>query len=226
MSDTPVKAEHGFTDSGFTDNGFTHADVEVLDNKPGYDGFLKLREVRLRHRQFGGGWSKELNREVVQRARAVGVLLYDPALDAVALVEQFRIGAFALENASALVETPWLLELVAGLIDSAESAGQVARREALEEANVVVLEMESVCEYFSSPGGSNEYFYLFCGRCDLSQAGGVHGLVEEGEDIRVQVLPFADALQLLQDGGLCNAHTIIALQWLQLHRLRLQQIWR
>ncbi|HSB97378.1 MAG TPA: NUDIX domain-containing protein [Spongiibacteraceae bacterium] len=216
MSDTPVEVDHAFT----------HTDVEVLENKSGYDGFLKLRQLQLRHRQFAGGWGRELSREIVQRHRAVGVLLYDPALDAIALVEQFRIGALALENAASPVASPWLLELVAGLIDSAENPEQVARREALEEANIAVRDMEFVCEYFSSPGGSNEYFYLFCGHCDLSSAGGVYGLPEEGEDIRVQILPFADALQCLQDGGLCNAHTIIALQWLQLHRQRLQQIWR
>ena len=168
----------------------------------------------------------ELQREVVQRERAVGVLLYDPQLDAIALVEQFRIGALALDNSVATsAPTPWLLELVAGLIGSGEVASQVARREALEEAGAIVQELEFVCEYFSSPGGSNEYFYLFCGRCDLREVGGLHGLAEEGEDIRVHIFSVQDAQQRLQAGQFCNAHTIIALQWLQLHRQRLRQMW-
>lgn len=226
MSDHPSASDKPIAnDSPIAPEHFAHGDVELLDNRSGYDGFFKLRRLRLRHRLFAGGWSKELQRELVQRDRAVGVLLYDPQLDAIALVEQFRIGAFALDGSVAAVPTPWLLELVAGLIDSDEGAEQVARREALEEAGAVVQEMEFVCEYFSSPGGSNEYFYLFCGRCDLSNVGGIHGLADEGEDIRVHVVSVAAALQRLSAGQLCNAHTIIALQWLQLHRQRLQKMW-
>src|SRR5690606_15999801 len=106
-----------------------------------------------------------------------------PQRDLVALVEQFRVGALNEHN-------PWLLELVAGLIDADdESPEAVGRREAQEEAGVEIGEMLPVGEYYASPGGSDEYFHLFCGRCDLGNAGGVHGLAEEGEDIRVHVLP-------------------------------------
>lgn len=198
---------------------FTRADVEVLEDHTGYDGFFKIRELTLRHRCFAGGWSHELKRELFLRRAAVGVLLYDPQRDTVALVEQFRIGALHTDN-------PWLLELVAGLIDSDETPEAVARREAVEEAGCEILAMEPVLDYFSSPGGSNEFFHLFCGRCDLADAGGIHGLPEEGEDIRVHVLSADEAFSRLAAGELCNAHTIIALQWLQLHRPRLREMWR
>ena len=201
-------------------SSFTRDDVEVLNDTSAYDGFFKVRELQLRHRKFDGSWSPTLRRELVLRHDAVGVLLYDPRRDEIALVEQFRVGAMKRSS------NPWLLELVAGLIDSDEDAEQVARREAVEEAGCAVNEMELICEYFSSPGGNNEYFYLYCGHCDLQNAGGVFGLPEEGEDIRVHVLPIDEAMQRLQRGEMHNAHTIIALQWLQLHRQRLREQWR
>ena len=85
--------------------------------------------------------------------------------------------------------------------------------------------MESIAEYYSSPGGSDEYFYLFCGRADLSAAGGFYGLAEEGEDIHAKVISFADAMAMLDAGQIDNAHSLIALQWLRIHRDTLRQRW-
>jgi hypothetical protein len=39
-----------------------------------------------------------------------------------------------------------------------------------------------------SPGGSTERIEVFVGEVDASQAKGIHGLAEEGEDIRVHVV--------------------------------------
>lgn len=198
---------------------FTRDDVSITEQAIVYDGFFKVQKFQLQHRLFAGGQSEVMTRELVLRKEAAGVLLYDPQLDAIALIEQFRVGA--LEHS----ESPWLLEIVAGLIDTDESPAEVVRREALEEAGCEVLALEPVLNYFSSPGGSNEFFYLFCGRADLSNAGGIHGLPEEHEDIRVHVVGFDVALELLQRGELCNAQTIVAMLWLQLNRQRLCDQW-
>jgi len=198
---------------------FTRDDVKIAQQDIVYDGFFKLRKLTLSHRKFDGSWSAELSRELMLRKEAAGVLLYDPQLDAIALVEQFRIGA--LEQG----RSPWLFEIVAGLIEKDETAEEVARREAREEADCEITDIEAVLSYFSSPGGTNEYFHLFCGRADLCTAGGIHGLPEEHEDIRVHVVAYEGALQLLAAGALCNAQTIIAIQWLQLNRERLRQQW-
>ncbi|MDB6061673.1 MAG: protein containing C-terminal region of TrgB protein [Verrucomicrobiaceae bacterium] len=198
---------------------FTRNDVTIANEEIVYDGFFKVRKVQLSHLKFDGTQSSVMTRELVLRKEAAGVLIYDPQLDAVALIEQFRIGAIDRGG------SPWLLELVAGLIDTDESPIEVARREAQEEAGCEVLEMESVLDYFPSPGGTEEYFHLFCGRADLRNVGGIHGLPEEHEDIRVQVVSFDAAVQLLNDGELCNAQTIIAMLWLQLNRQRLRGQW-
>jgi ADP-ribose pyrophosphatase len=198
---------------------FTADDVQISEREIVYNGFFRMERMQLRHRKFAGDWSASLKRELVVRRDAAGVLLYDPQLDAVALIEQFRVGAID-RGASA-----WLFELVAGLIDTDETPAAVARREAVEEAGCEVVALEPVFELFSSPGGSNEFMHIFCGRCDLRNAGGIHGLPEEHEDIRVHVVEFADAVDMMQRGLLRNAHTIIAMQWLQLNRERLRVLW-
>ncbi|HET8711655.1 MAG TPA: NUDIX domain-containing protein [Spongiibacteraceae bacterium] len=202
-------------------------DVEILARERGYDGFFKLDRLRLRHRKFDGDWSAELPRELIVRRDAVGVLLYDPQLDAIALVEQFRTGIIdRVDSATGVPHSPWILELVAGLIDRDETPAEVAQRETFEEANCKVLALEPIFDFFMSPGGTNEYLYLFCARCDLRDAGGVHGLPEEHEDIRVHVIDYSAAIALLQSGGVKNAITIVALQWLQMQRDALRQRWR
>jgi ADP-ribose pyrophosphatase len=195
-------------------------DVEIVNDETVYQGFFRVSKFTLRHRLFRGGWSNLFTRELFRRRDAVGILLYDPQRDLVALIEQFRVGAYMRAGAN-----PWLLEIVAGIIDTDETPQAVAMREAQEEANCVVTAIEPIAEYMSSPGGSDEYFYVYCGRSDLGNAGGVFGLPEENEDIRVKVLPVAEVLALLQRGELRNGLTLVAVQWLQQHHQRIRQAW-
>ncbi|MDD2160041.1 NUDIX domain-containing protein [Pseudomonas sp. MIL19] len=194
-------------------------DVQVIDRAACFSGFYKLDRLRLRHRQFAGDMGPELSRELFVRHDAVCVLPYDPQRDCVVLIEQFRIGA--LDKST----NPWLLELVAGLIDKDEVPEEVARREALEEANLPLSALWPITQYYPSPGGSDERVHLFVGRCDSAGAGGVHGLAEEGEDIRVHVWPLEDALDAVKDGRIDNAASIIALQWLALNRVEVRGLW-
>ncbi|MFI8381604.1 NUDIX domain-containing protein [Pseudomonas sp. NPDC079086] len=194
-------------------------DVQVLEREACFSGFYKLDRLRLRHRQFAGDMGPELSRELFVRHDAVCVLPYDPQRDCVVLIEQFRVGA--LDKSA----NPWLLELVAGLIDKDEQPEEVARREALEEANLSLSSLWPITQYYPSPGGSDERVHLFVGRCDSEGAGGVHGLAEEGEDIRVHVWPLEDALDALKDGRIDNAASIIALQWLALNRAEVRGLW-
>jgi ADP-ribose pyrophosphatase len=192
--------------------------VAVLERAVAYDGHFKIIRYRLRHRLFAGGMSRELTREVFERGHAVAVLPFDPERNQVVLVEQFRIGTLGV------VDEPWLLEPVAGIIESGESAREVARREAAEEAGLELLDVVPACTYFASPGGSTETCRVFIGRVDAAGAGGIHGLADEDEDIRVHVVDLDAALEALC-GGVHAATTVIALQWLALHRAELQERW-
>jgi ADP-ribose pyrophosphatase len=77
-----------------------------------------------------------------------------------------------------------------------------------------------------SPGGSDERLTVFLARADLSGAGGIHGQPDEGEDIRVVTVAVAEIPALLASGLLDNAASIIALQWLQLHKSDIDARWR
>jgi len=205
---------------------FAAKDVEILGDEIHYNGFYQLRSLTLRHRLFKGGWSEAINRELFSRHDAVGVLLVDTTLNKVLLIEQLRIGVIGSAVAEQQATSPWLLELVAGLIDSDEEPEEIAHREALEEAGIAIEQLEKIGSYYSSPGASNEYFYLFAGKVDLSEAGGVFGLQREGEDILVHLFDLEALWQLVAQGKIINAHTLIALQWLQLNYPRLQSQWR
>ncbi|GHE20481.1 NUDIX domain-containing protein [Halomonas urumqiensis] len=195
---------------------FTAADVEMRERRCLHQGFFRLDALHLRHRLFEGGWSEPMVREVHHRHDAVGVLLYDVERDAVVLVEQFRAGALADPV------SPWKLEVVAGLVEDGESPADVARRESLEEAGCTVGELIELHTYYPSPGACDERVTLFCGLLDSAGLGGVHGLDEEHEDIRVHVLPFIEAWELLQAGRLDNAMCLIAFHWLSAERASLR----
>ena len=194
-------------------------DVEVVEREACFRGFYQLDRLHLRHRLFAGGMGKLISRELFVRHDAVCVLPYDPQCDCVVLIEQFRVGA--LDKSV----DPWLIELVAGLIDKDEQPEEVARREAVEEAGLELAELWPLTQYYPSPGGSDERVHLYVGRCDSRGAGGVHGLEEEGEDIRVLVWSLDEALAALDDGRIDNAASIIALQWLALNRDKVRERW-
>lgn len=191
-------------------------DVELLKRDTLYQGFFRLEALELRHRLFEGGWSDAMRREVHNRHDAVGILLYDPARDALVLVEQFRAGA--VDDPL----SPWKLELVAGLADKDESLEEVARREALEEAGCHVGQLTQLHTYYPSPGACNERVTLFFGLVDSQGLGGVHGLDEEHEDIRVHVVNYPTVWELLEQGRLDNAMCLIALYWLAGQRASLR----
>ena len=180
----------------------TPTTVEIVRREKCYEGFYKLDRLHLRHELFAGGMSREINREVFVRHDAVCVLPYDPQRDEVVLIE-----------------------LVAGLIDKDEQPEEVAHREAQEEAGLVFAALWPMTKYFPSPGGSNEFVHLYLGRCETDGVGGLHGLAEEAEDIRVTVWAFEDALQAVRDGRIANAASIIALQWLALNRAEVRGLW-
>jgi ADP-ribose pyrophosphatase len=193
--------------------------VELIERRVVYDGYFKIVRYRLRHELFAGGMGGELVREVFERGHAVAVLPYDPARDQVVLVEQFRIGALDV------LSDPWLLEPVAGIIDEGETPVEVARREAIEEAGVELLDLIPACTYFVSPGGTSETCQVLIGRIEAPSAGGVHGLPDEGEDIRVHVMSLREALDGIDRGRVSVASTVVALQWLALHRAEVRARW-
>ncbi|HEY3910270.1 MAG TPA: NUDIX domain-containing protein [Stellaceae bacterium] len=197
-----------------------HPDIEIISASTAFERFLRMEVICFRHRLFGGEWSAPVTHDVLRRGAAVAVVLYDPDRDRVVLVEQLRMPAL-LAGAS-----PWQVEIVAGLVGAGEAPNEVAIRETREEAGLALAgELVPIQRYLPSPGDSDESVMLFCARVDASAAGGVHGLPEEGEDIRVVVKSVAEVEAMLDAGAVENGHTLVALYWLLRHRERLRRLW-
>jgi len=194
-------------------------DVEVIEKTVCYQGFFRLEKYCLRHRLFSGDWSPLLTREMFERGHAAAVLPYDPVRDEIVLIEQFRPGAIDAPGG------PWLMEIVAGMIETGETAEAVVKRESIEESGCIITDLIPLYDFLVSPGGTTERIALFCGHTDATTADGVHGVTEEGEDIKVHVVTFDTAMALLKSGKITAASAIIALQWLALNRDDVRTRW-
>ncbi|EPV0747440.1 ADP-ribose diphosphatase [Enterobacter hormaechei] len=199
---------------------FAKNDVEIIARETLYSGFFSMELYRFRHRLFNGEMSGEIKREIFERGHAAVLLPYDPVRDEVVLVEQVRIAAYDTSD------TPWLLEMVAGMIEEGESVEDVARREALEEAGLAIGRTKPVLSYLASPGGTTERSSIMVGEVDAKTAEGIHGLADENEGIRVHVVSREQAYQWVEEGKIDNAASVIALQWLQLHYQTLRHEWK
>ena len=189
-------------------------DIDLKSREELGQGWGKLERFTFRHRTYEGGWSETVTRDIYTIGEVTCVLPYDPALDAIVLVEQFR--ACGLVHG----EATWLFEAIAGIIDPGETPAEVAIREAKEEAGCHLETPIPIGAFWSSPGGYGERSHIFTARADLSAVGGIHGLDHEHEDILAVVVPLADALKAVDDGRIKDAKTALMIQWVALHRDR------
>ncbi len=198
---------------------FKSSDVTIEKRETVFQGFFRMDKLWLTHPRFDGTEMPTFTRELFIRGDATCVLPYDPDRDEVVLLEQFRLGALGRD------QSPWLLELVAGMNEEGESPEDVAQREGQEEAGLTFKPLDKICNYLVSPGGSTELIHLYCGRISTESAGGLFGMEDEHEDIRAHVFSADEAIAMIYDGRINNAAAIIALQWLQLNRPRLREGW-
>lgn len=202
---------------------FSQQDIEILGEQTLYEGFFTLKRIQFKHKLFAGGESGVVTRELLIKGAASAVIAYDPKEDSVILVEQVRIGAAYYPESH---RSPWLLELIAGMVEKGEKPEEVALRESEEEAGIQVKNLTHCLSVWDSPGGTVERIHLFAGEVDSSQAKGIHGLAEENEDIRVHVVKREQAYQWMCEGEIDNGIAVIGLQWLQLNYAQLQQSWK
>lgn len=189
------------------------ADVEIVDQATPAGDFFRFDKTTLCVRKFDGGMSEPITREALISVDAAFVLPYDPIRDRVLLLEQFRLGAALRED-----QNPWLLEPVAGMIDVRETPIECAAREAIEEAHLTSLDIRHVSSVYSSPGTSTDFHHLFVGLCDLpDDHPRFGGLAAENEDIRLHILPRAQAMDLVQSGEINVGPLVTMLMWLQVN---------
>jgi ADP-ribose pyrophosphatase len=192
---------------------------EIIEDREAYRGYAKVHQYKLTHQRYDGDTSEVVTREVFSSGDAVVVLLYDAKRDDVLLTEQFRPGPLPRGD------NPWVIEAVAGRIDTDETPEEVARRESLEEAGVEVGELIKVAEMYNSPGIFSEYIYLYVAQADLKGAGGLHGVDHEHEDIKAMVCSVDEATEALRDGRIRSAPSFVLVQWLAANRADLHSKW-
>jgi ADP-ribose pyrophosphatase len=181
-------------------------------------GFFAVEEWHLSYRRFDGAMSATVGREIFVSGDAVTVLPYDPRRDRVLLIEQMRMGPYGRGD-----PLPWQLEAIAGRIDPGETPEDCARREAVEEAGLVLGALEKVAEYYPSPGMLSEYLYSYVALCDLPDGvAGVFGMAGEAEDIRGHLMPFDAFMAAVAGGEIANAPLLLTALWLQRERARLR----
>ena len=164
--------------------------VELILREIPFKGYFQVSRYHLRHTQFKGGMGPRISREVFERGHAVCVVPYDPIRDEIALIEQFRPGAYAAGDPD-----PWLIEVVAGI-------------------------------HYMTPGGSSESIAMYAGCADFTRLGGLHGMADEGEDIRVFAVPAREAIAMVHDNRIRNAMTALALLLFESRRQVLRRDWQ
>lgn len=190
------------------------SDVNLIEARKRYAGFFNVEELDLTFRRYDGEMSAPVNRAVFVGVDCSIVLPYDPVRDRVLVVEQFRAGAYLRGDPN-----PWTVEPIAGRIDPGETPEEAARREAEEEAGVVLTDLHCVSASYPSPGTTTEHFYVYIGLCDLPDGSeGIGGKLEEAEDIRSYVMEWADFDRALNAGDFRLLPLLVAGHWLARNR--------
>ncbi len=191
---------------------YSASDVTIESREFLFRGFIQVEKVNLTHRLFHRSeYSPIIQRELVHRPEAAGVLLYNNQQQRFALIEQFRVGAL---NDS---ESAWQLEIIAGVLDGNESPETCIRRESLEESGCEINELQHLFSFYPSAGACAEFFHLYAAEVDLPSTGGIFGVPGEGEDIQLHLFDYAEITMLFKNNRLKNAPVIMALQWLSQH---------
>lgn len=191
---------------------YSASDVTIESREFLFRGFIQVEKVNLTHRLFNRSeYSPIIQRELIHRPEAAGVLLYNNQQQRFALIEQFRVGAL---NDS---ESAWQLEIIAGVLDGNESPETCIRRESLEESGCEINELQHLFSFYPSAGACAEFFHLYAAEVDLPSNGGIFGVSDEGEDIQLHLFNYAEITMLFKNNRLKNAPVIMALQWLSQH---------
>ena len=190
------------------------------EKKRVYKGHFAVDNYIVSYKKFTGGETRKLVREIFERdAEAVAIVPYDPVTDEVVLIEQFRPGA--LNDPI----SPWLIEIVAGMIDPGESREEAACRELYEEAKLKITkaDLELVSSLYPSPGGTSEVVTIYIARINSEHLATNGGLAVEDEDIRIFKVKAQEAFKLCKTGRICNCAAMVGLMFLELNYDKIRQ---
>jgi ADP-ribose pyrophosphatase len=203
------------------------ADHEIADRAVGVtlSDPVDVSRGYLRYQRFGvvikrdGEIDLHQNRDVIRAGKVAAVLPVDLARQQIVLIRQFRLPAHLATGRGDMVE------IVAGRIDDDESAMAAASRECFEEIGVTPERLLELYSMLPTPGFADEYVTFFLGFVDATKALTRGGLAGETEETHPFVVSIDEAIAALDHGGISNGLFVSALQWLALHRGRLQELY-
>ena len=180
-----------------------------------FDDFFKIDELLVTHRQIDGTTSSVQRRLVFERGDSVAVLLFNRDRRAVVLVEQFKAPTLIARRRDDPATTDgWLVEPLAGMIDTGEAPEAAAIRETLEETGYRIREPELIGRFFVSPGGTSERVFLYFAEVGDADRVGMGGGIDD-EDIKVLEIGLEELFERLARGLIEDAKLAIGAYWLQ-----------
>jgi ADP-ribose pyrophosphatase len=105
-----------------------------------------------------------------------------------------------------------LLELPAGKLDAGEDPSVSVRRELEEETGYRAGRIQKLCSFYTSPGFCNELLHLYRAE-DLTLT---RQNLEHDEHISVESHSLQEAVEMIGDGRIQDAKTIIGVLWARL----------
>lgn len=184
--------------------------LRILDVKTLSDDWYVLKKTKFAWRRGDGTW-QTLERETYDRGNGATLLPYDPVRRTILLTRQFRYAAFVNGHDDLLTEA------AAGLLDGEMPEARI-RLEVEEELGLSLRDVRLVFACFMSPGSVTERLHFFVGQYDASMRTGVGGGAhDEGEDIEVIEPTIEEALDMIEDGRICDGKTVMLLQYAALH---------
>ncbi|MDD9908947.1 MAG: NUDIX hydrolase [Ahrensia sp.] len=186
-------------------------EIDVIEKRDDFKGFRAVETFIYRETVSG----LQARREIVRTQHAVAVVAYDPKLDRLVMIRQFRIGAQLAHQRG------FCTEVVAGLIDPGEDAHTTAARELEEETGLSAIRVEKLCEFLTTPGMTDELLHLYYAQVDASSLSSESGVGSETEQTFPFTLTLEDALAAVDEGRITNGIAMIALFQFTRHRERL-----
>lgn len=187
--------------------------ISIISKTELSNNWAKLEKIKYEY-QLQDGSIQVQEREVYNRGNGAVILLYNKNKQTVILTRQLRIPTWFNGNADGL-----MIEACAGMLDD-KNPEECIRKETEEETGYTLNNIEKVMEVYMSPGSVTEILHYFVAEYSsemkTSEGGGAE---HEQENIEVMELPFDKALEMIKNGEIKDAKTIILLQYAKLNNL-------